>query len=153
MQRFINTTSNRSSRPTIARKFRRGVTLLEALLATVILAAALASLSQLATNGINAALRIENETIAATKCQTKLDEILATNDIAIFGKEMSYPDEPAWTWRADLTAGATETLALLTVTVRRSGRSNGEATFRLSRLIRREELDGDRSALTSPGAT
>lgn len=153
MNHHRHTTSNRQQQLPRARSIRKGVTLLEALLATVILAGALASLSQLATNGINAALRIENDTIAAMKCQTRLDEILAAPGPTEFGRDIPYPDNPSWTWRSDVSDGPAESLALLSVTVRRSGRSSAEATFRLSRLVSRRTLENKQSSSTSRRGT
>lgn len=127
---------------------RRAVTLLEALLATVILAGALASLSQLATNGINAALRIEVETIAATKCQTKLDDLLSKSEVLSVGQELTFNDDSDWTWQADLSPGPTESLLLLTVTVRRHQQSRPKFSYRLSRLIDGQLFSDNQSTAT-----
>tara|TARA_R110002072_G_scaffold303069_2_gene492689 strand:- start:17031 stop:17414 length:384 start_codon:yes stop_codon:yes gene_type:complete len=114
--------------------------LLEVLLSTVILAGALAALSQLTTNGVTAALRTENETVAAVRCQTKLDEILATNQHLSSGQSTHFADDPAWSWNVSMSDGPTDSLTLLTVTVQRSGPRNSEASFSLSRLVTRSRL-------------
>jgi type II secretion system protein I len=119
---------------------RDGFTLLEVLLSTVILAGALSALSQLSTNGVTAALRTENETLAAVRCQTKLDEILATNQHISSGQSIEFADDPNWSWNVSVSDGPTDSLTLLTVTVQRSGPRNSQASFSLSRLVTRSSL-------------
>ena len=119
---------------------RDGMTLLEVLLSAVILAGALASLSQLATNGINASLRTEMETMAAIKCQTKLDEILAMPSATQLGINIPYPNSRDWTWTAELHEGPSETLSVLSVTVTRSGNLQNTASWQLSRLVNATQL-------------
>ena len=119
---------------------RLGFTLLEVLLATAILAGALTALSQLSTNGVNAALRIELETQAAVICQSKLDELLATSEPIEIGRATPFSAAPDWSWRVELTDGPSPSLALLTVCVERQGRWNTGATFQLQRLVTRRSL-------------
>ncbi|MEO1996367.1 MAG: hypothetical protein ABGZ17_13950 [Planctomycetaceae bacterium] len=119
---------------------RLGLTLLEVLLATVILAGALAALSQLSTNGVNAALRTDLETTAAVMCQTRLDELLATSEAITTGRKVVFHERPEWSWVAEVSAGPNASLALLAVTVQGSENWNAGARFRLSRLVRRTRL-------------
>ena len=133
---------------------RDGMTLLEVLLAAVILAAALAALSQLATNGITASLRTEMETMAAVKCQTKLDEILSMPGEFQFDVERPCAESSRWTWIAELNDGPSNTLSVLSVTVKRVGHSRSSDTtnatsFQLSRLVSKRQFsstDGFRLA-------
>lgn len=122
------------------RASRHAFTLLEVLLSTVILAGALAALSQLSTNGVTAALRTENETLAAVRCQTKLDEILATNLLFQSGQSNEFTGASDWSWLAEISDGPTESLAVLTVTVQRTGARNSETSFSLSRLVARSSI-------------
>lgn len=119
---------------------RTGMTLLEVLLSAVILAGALAALSQLATNGINASLRTELETMAAVKCQAKLDEILALPGANPFGVEMLCPDSNDWTWLAEVQPGPTDRLSVLSVTVSRIEGSRKDVRFQLTRLVSVDQL-------------
>lgn len=114
---------------------RSGTTLLEVLLSAVILAGALAALSQLATNGINASLRTEMDTIAAVKCQSKLNELLAMPADAQLGITQPFADSAAWNWTAELQDGPSKTLSVLSVTVNHSGNSQTSTSFQLSRLV------------------
>lgn len=127
-----------------------GFTLLEVLLATVILAGALAALSQLATNAVAAGLRIEEETLAALRCQTKLDEILAANLKFVSGQSTEFADDPGWCWTVTLDDGSTETLAVLTVSVQRSTRQRANVLYTLSRLVSRSSLNA-RDGYLVPG--
>jgi hypothetical protein len=103
----------------------------------VILAGALTALSQLSTNGVNAALRTDLETTAAVLCQTRLDELLATSETITTGRKVAFHDRPEWSWVAEVLAGPNASLALLVVTVEGSENGNAGTTFRLSRLVRR----------------
>lgn len=123
---------------------RPGFTLLEVLLATAILAGALTALSQLSTNGVNAALRTDLETQAAVMCQSKLDELLAMSEPIATGRATPFMAAPDWSWRVEVSDGPSQSLALLTVSVDRSGRWNTRATFRLQRLVTRRSLTAHR---------
>lgn len=129
---------------------RAGFTLLEVLLATVILAGALAALSQLSTNAVTAGLRIEEETLAALRCQTKLDEILAANLKFVSGQSTEFVDDPGWSWTVTLDDGPAETLAVLTVSVQRSTRRRATVLYTLSRLVSRSSLNA-RDGYLVPG--
>jgi general secretion pathway protein I len=130
---------NRAAKPSTDRRGdrqcrRRGITLLEVLLAAVILAGSLAALGQLVSNGVNAGLRAEMQTEATLRCQSKLDELLAGVEELrpISGAEFS--DDRRWTWALEIDV-MSERLRRVTVAVHRDAGQNS-ADFALTRLIR-----------------
>lgn len=132
-------------RPTPAGYGRRGLTLLEVLVSTVILAGTLMALSQLSSNGVRAALRTELDSAAAVRCQSKLDELLATRDFSQVGRDVPFEDDPSWYWLAKVDSGPTHSLAQLTVVVQRDWPANAKARFQLVRLVPRRETIADRT--------
>ena len=116
---------------------RSGFTLLEVLLATVILASALTAVGQLASNGQSAALRAERESEAALICQSELDAILSgTARIDRNHRVRAVNDE--WLATTTVSDGPTPTLAQLTIRVEAA--TGAKASFELQRIVSRKDV-------------
>lgn len=114
---------------------RSGLTLLEILLASAILAAALSVLAQQNSVGVQAALRSQLETEAAVHCQSLLNRLLAEGVPETDLPEQAISPRSRWKWSAKVESSEFEDLSLLSVTVYQDGPSRRISTFRLSRLV------------------
>ncbi len=132
---------------------RRGTTLLEVLLATVILALSLAALTQHSFVGATASLRAEQETEAALRCASLLSLLLADRDMIQDLQSGNLEDDPAWRWEATYRSSAFPRTKRLTVRVWSSKSGQQFATSTLTRLIATHsdqpngEVQGRRRAL------
>ena len=113
---------------------RCGITLLEVILATAILAMSMAALGQLTFNGVDAALRTKMESEAAIRCRSVINEILAGSLTATHESERHFRDTTDWTWSVSVRSESIRTMTLLTVTVRHA--TNADGTFTIHRLVR-----------------
>lgn len=128
--------ANRHSRArAIATTGRRGVTLIEMLLATAILAVALTVLAQQNTFGVQAALRAELETESALRCQSLLNQLLLNHQLSDRPAQNSFSDDPAWKWQLSVRASQWPGLQLVHVEVFRSGEYESLSRTRLTRLV------------------
>lgn len=116
-------------------KSRQGLTLLEILLASVILAGALAALAQQNSTGVKAALRSQLETEAGVHCQSVLNRLLAEGIPASDVLNQNLPRNERWLWSAQISDSQFDGLSVLTVTVCQDGPNRRISTFRLSRLV------------------
>lgn len=117
------------------RTLRKGLTLLEILLASVILAGALAALAQQNSTGVQAALRSQLETEAAVHCQSILNRLLVEGMPSREVIEQKLPQHDRWRWSARRIDSQFEGLSLLTVTVFQEGATRKISAFSLSRLV------------------
>lgn len=118
---------------------RRGLTLLEMLLAASILAMSLAVLARQNGVGVRAALRSQLETEAAVLCQSQLNRLLAEKATI-----ETIPERPlanagsqsrGWMWSAQVEPSSLPELRLVTVTVFADGIHRDISTVKLSRLV------------------
>lgn len=118
---------------------RRGLTLLEMLLAASILVMSLAVLARQNGVGVRAALRSQLETEAAVLCQSQLNRLL-TEEISM----ETIPERPLanahseshrWMWSVQVEPSSVPKLRLVTVTVFAEGIHREISTVKLSRLV------------------
>ena len=118
---------------------RRGLTLLEMLLAASILAMSLAVLSRQNGVGVRAALRSQLETEAAVLCQSQLNRLLAEKTSMETISERPLADAGSkshrWMWSAQVEPSSVPVLRLVTVTVFAEGIHREISTVKLSRLV------------------
>ncbi len=148
--RSPRTTSSARGRRTAARcgSNRTGLTLLEMLLAAVILATALSVLAQHNSSGTTAALRSQLETEAALRCQSQLNRLLFEKHLPSNLSERPFEDNPRWHWSATRSPSNYTGLSLLTVNVFQTGRHKSISSFSLSRLC---SSHAESSVSFSPG--
>lgn len=113
---------------------RSGLSLLEVLIAFVLLTGALAALGQRVFVGVTAATRLQEETDAALRCESVLNMILS-------GAEANRSrgqcvDDSAWLWTSSLRPSSVIGMLELTVTVQHSDPQRKSARCSLVRLIR-----------------
>ena len=118
---------------------RRGLTLLEMLLAASILAMSLAVLARQNGVGVRAALRSQLETEAAVLCQSQLNRLLAEKALMETIPERPLTDAGSkshrWMWSAQVEPSSVPELRLVTVTVFAEGIHREISTVKLSRLV------------------
>lgn len=119
----------------LSRSARGGLTLLEILLASVILATALAVIGQQNAIGVQAAIRTQLETEAAIHCQNLLSRLVTTGVPNGMISNQPLPETDGWLWSATRTASPFDELQMLTVSVHKPGRYEAFSRSSLSRLI------------------
>jgi len=116
---------------------RDGFSLLEVLLALAIFLTAFVALSQLSTNGMNAAVEARLTTQAILRCESKLAEVVAAIEPLEDVANQPFQDDDAWTWTLQTADGPHADLQNVTVIVNYDGANTLASTsFSMSRLIR-----------------
>lgn len=101
-------------------RLRRGFSLLEVILALMILGMALASLGELARLGLRNGVVACDRNQAALLCESRMAEILAAGTIpdAVEGEELDNPTDPTGpTWLCSVTVESTDQDSLMAVRV------------------------------------
>ncbi len=126
------------------RSSRRGLTLLEIILALAIFFGSLAALAQLSWNGARAAVQARLKTQAIIRCEAKLAEVLSGAQRLAPVTNTPFPDNAAWTWSLKITETNYPDLLQLEVMVSHSGNSRMANTqFTLRRWMRDPALFQD----------
>lgn len=116
---------------------RRGLSILEVIIATAIFVASVAVIAQLFDLGLAAARSSKLATIALLRCESKIDELVAGIEPLISSPAaVPYADDPLWQWT--VAAEPTEVPGLLRVTVRVEHLDTQEQidfAYELTRLI------------------
>jgi general secretion pathway protein I len=116
---------------------RRGLTLLEIVIALTIFFGALAALSQLAWNGSRAAVQARLKTQAIVRCEAKLAEVLAGIEPMQPKSKVPFPDDSKWTWSLNVTESNYPELLQIEVTAAHSGNNSlANVAFTLNRWMR-----------------
>lgn len=116
---------------------RRAFSLLEVLLAMGIFLTAFVALSQLSSNGMNAAVEARLTTNAILRCESKLAELVAAVEPLEDVADQPFQDDESWTWTLQTAAGPHADLKNITVIVRYDGGNQLASTaYSISRLIR-----------------
>jgi len=131
------------SRPTqtASRSRRRGVTLLEVLLATAIMAIALTALGRRGFVAIRAAEKSRQQAEAVLIARSALDGLLA-HTLRPAATETRWSDTSEWLWWSETTPSETAGLVTLRVHVREPSDSPRVPTLTLAQLVRPEDLPG-----------
>ena len=132
---------------------RRGITLLEVIVAMAIFLFSLVAIYQLASFGNARALDVKEHAKASLLCQAKLAEL-------VIGAETPFPDDPDWQYEVSADDGAVDGLKKVRVTVKRE-RDGRVMEVSLSRMIldpaRRgstfDKLTGAPSSSSTTGGT
>lgn len=126
-----------SRRVTAGITTRRAFSLLEVLLALGIFLMSFVALSQLSTNGMNAAIDARLKTKAVLRCESKLAELVAAIEPLEDAADQPFQDDELWTWTVQIAAGPHADLQQVTVIVNYEGANELASTsFSMSRLIR-----------------
>lgn len=102
------------------RRRRRGLSLLETIVATAIFVAAIAAIGALLDNGLNSVRINDLATIALLRCESKMEEVVAgieaiPEETSLTAAATPYEDDPRWQYR--IVSEPTNVAKLLRVTV------------------------------------
>jgi prepilin-type N-terminal cleavage/methylation domain-containing protein len=104
-------------RRTCPRASRRGLSLLEVVIALAIFLFSLTALSQLVSFASDRAQEVSVRSRAARLCQTKLAEVLAGVEPLSAQADTPFDEAPDFTWSLNVDSGPATNLFLVTVTV------------------------------------
>jgi prepilin-type N-terminal cleavage/methylation domain-containing protein len=120
---------------------RRGLSLLEVLLALGIFLIALTGIGQLISSGSRAAVDARLEAEATLRAESILQELLAGVQPLQSTSATAFSDNADWLWSAEVLEGPHVDLVQVTVTVFRQDLDNPDrGTVRLTRLVRDPQL-------------
>ena len=123
--------------PATRRDSRRGLTLLEIILALTIFFGAMAALSQLAWSGSRAAIQARLKTQAIVRCEAKLAEVLAGIEVLGPKSNVAFPDDAKWTYSVSIGDSPFPDLLQVQVTVGHTGNNSlANVQFSLNRWMR-----------------
>ena len=123
--------------PATRRNARRGLTLLEIILALTIFFGAMAALSQLAWSGSRAAIQARLKTQAIVRCEAKLAEVLAGIEALGPKSNVAFPDDSKWTYSVSIGDSPFPDLLQVQVTVGHTGNNSlANVQFSLNRWMR-----------------
>jgi type II secretion system protein I len=120
-------TRSRSSR-------RRGINLLEVLVALGIFLGSLAVLSQLVSMSADRAAQVRLQSRGAQLCQSKLNEVVSGVQ-QLSSDNGSFDEAPEWTWTLDCEQGDAPNLWNVTVSVKRDTGEGTPVEFALNQMV------------------
>lgn len=121
---------------------RRGMTLLEVLVALGIFLIALVGIIKLVTLGGDQARQVQLNAQAAQLCQSKLAEVVAGVVPLTAQSEVPFDEDPDWLWSLDATQGDIAGLWKLTVRVTRQQSDGSHIECSLDRMLLDPSLRG-----------
>jgi general secretion pathway protein I len=121
---------------------RRGLSLLEVLVALAIFLFALVGIGRLIVWGSDRALDVQYKTQAAQLCQAKMAEVIAGAVPLSSQNDAPFDEDPDWHWSLDAEQGSISGLWTLTVKVTRQGKGNDPLEVTLSQMILDPSLRG-----------
>jgi hypothetical protein len=113
--------------------------------AVVILGAGLTAATGLLARGASLAVRIETDSEAASRCQSRMEMLLSGDARIRSSGWTTFSEDDNWEWAATLAPSTTPGLSLLTVAVRRVESDLVDGDCRLQRLVRDAVISPDRS--------
>lgn len=141
MFRHRHLASSRPGRAAFRRSRRQGITLLEVLLATAILAISLTALGRRGFVAIRAAEKSRQQAEAVLVARSALDGVLA-HTLRPAATETRWSDVNEWVWWSETTPSETPGLVTLRVHVREQSASPRIPILTLAQLVRPEDLPG-----------
>ncbi len=140
-----------SGRRVPGRRCRRGLTLLEVMLALAIFLISLTAIAQLITLGSRASSDARLDADSTLRAETVLHEVLAGVHPMQSAADTPFTDDPDWHWTLVVSEGPHVDLLLLDVTTyRQPPGESPRGTVKLSRLVRDPQLFLD-AALSGGG--
>ena len=130
---------------------RRGLTLLEVLLALALFLGAMTVLSQLWNGGVRASVQARLQTQAVLRCESKLNEAIAGAVPLQTTPETPFEDDPSWSWRMTVDSDPQTNLLKVTVESLHPGQGGlSNASHQLVRFVRDPQVwvDAQQSTTT-----
>ncbi|MDA1163152.1 MAG: prepilin-type N-terminal cleavage/methylation domain-containing protein [Planctomycetota bacterium] len=116
---------------------RAGFSLFEVMLSLAIFLAAFVAISQLSSNGMNAAVQARLQTRAVLRCESKLAEIVAAIEPLEDVTDQPFQDDEQWKWSLQTASGPHADIRHVTVSVNYEGANDLASTsFVMTRLLR-----------------
>ncbi len=113
---------------------RRGLSLLEVLVAMAILVSSVAVIGQLVRQSNDMARSAKNRSLAALRCQSKMAEIISGAQPMTVGQG-NFEEDPDWSWHLTTEQGPVQGLWLVTLTVGRDLPGGGRDEFSLKEMV------------------
>ena len=144
----------------VRRTKRRGLSLLEAILATGIFIASMALIGELLQLGLLATRSNRETTIALLRCESKMEELVAgIESLELVDEAIPFPEDPNWQWMVEVEPTEVEGLLWVSVVVERLDENDEpDLEQRLTRLmtdpslrdllVARSEQEGERVPVT-----
>ena len=129
---------------------RRGMTLLEVIVAMTIFLIALGAIWPLLEMGLNRAHEVEHQAIALQKCQSKLAQIMAGEEALGTQEDVTFVEDPEWHWSMECEQQDIANLWKVEVTVWRET-DLGRVEVTLSQMVLDPSVRGGPAAV--PPAT
>lgn len=123
---------------------RRALTLLEILIAMAILGGAVTAIQRLNDIGMRSALRAELDNLAAIRCQSMLDSIIAGSLSLPSAGRRVIAEDPAWSWSAQVSKTSSQGTVLIEVIVERTADPT-LGRCHLGRWVRQSQLNSSLS--------
>jgi prepilin-type N-terminal cleavage/methylation domain-containing protein len=121
---------------------RRGVSLLEVLVALAIFLMALIGIGHLLSFGSDRALDVQHQAIAIKRCQSQLAQV-ACGAIPLNSQgETPFDEDPDWHWSMDAQQGNITGLWTVTIHVTRPGPSGSKIDISLTQMVLDPSLRG-----------
>jgi type II secretion system protein I len=141
----------RLPRPRTARK---GLSLLEVLVALTIFLLSLVAISRLVEMGGERALEARERVLAAQKCESKMNEVVAGVVPLQSQGDTPFDEDPDWVWSLECDQGAVTNLWNVTVKVsRQQGQGKGTpVTVTLSQMLLDPSIRGNAYDAASGGS-
>jgi prepilin-type N-terminal cleavage/methylation domain-containing protein len=132
---------------------RRGLSLLEVLVALIIFLLAFVALGHLVTVGGDLALETQQQVQAADLCQTKMAEVIAGAVPLTPQSAVPFEEDPAWQWSLDCEQNNFPGLWNVTVQVSRQQVRGTHVVCRLSEMVLDPQKHGSLQDLPPGGST
>ena len=119
---------------------RRGLTLLEVILATAIFLGALTAILQLMSLGHDSRISAKLDAEAALRCETRMGRLVAGMD-ELTADSQPFEDNENWIWTTEVNDGGATDLLLVSVRVEHAATEQlPNSSFTLVRLMRDPQL-------------
>lgn len=140
--RLVCITNSLPSLPVRESRRRRGLSLLEVLIALAIFLISLVVISRLVVAGGERALEVQQQAHAARLCQSKLAEVAAGAVPLQSQTDVPFDDEVDWYWSLECEAGPVAGLWTVRVQVNRSAADGTRVQANLSQMVLDPSLRG-----------
>ena len=119
---------------------RRGLTLLEVILATAIFLGALTAILQLMSLGHDSRISAKLDAEAALRCESKMGRLVSGMD-ELVADSQPFEDNENWVWTTEINDGGATDLLLISVRVEHAATEQlPNSSFTLVRLMRDPQL-------------
>lgn len=132
---------------------RKGLSLLEVVIALAIFMGSIAAIGQLVSTGVRGAVQARLQSQAVLRAESKMAEVVAGITPLHGGSGGVFAEDPSWAWSVQSISGAHEGLYVVDVTTtHHSATTAGNQSYTLRRLVRDPQLALDAYAKAQEAA-